>query len=532
MLRRHFLPTLAAPLLAQPSKPNIVLILADDMGFSDIGCYGSEIPTPHLDSLAKGGLRFTHFYNNARCCPTRSSLLSGLYAHQTSVGHMVDNGRELPGYRGDLSSNCVTLAEALKGGGYQTRMAGKWHVTPANKSKHNWPTQRGFEHYFGTIQGAGSFYAPATLVEDNERLTPGKDFFYTDAIADKSVDYIRDCTTRQKPFFLYTAFTAPHWPMHAYADDIKKHRNTYRMGWDQLRLDRHQRQLELGIVERKWPLAPRGDMIPAWADTPDKEWQIERMATYAAMIERLDQGIGRMIASLKQANAFDNTLICFLSDNGGCAEELAKQIRNRNIPLATHAGAPVYGGNDPARMPGPENTFQSYGLGWANASNTPFRLYKHWVHEGGISTPFIAHFPGQIKSPGGITHQPGHIIDAMATFLDASKTSYPKTAPPPEGMSLLPALKGKDTLSKRTLYWEHEGNRAVREGRHKLVSKFPGNWELYDLTADRTESKDLSSSNPKLAASLAAKYSQWATRVAAEPWDKVQAAPKIPALLD
>jgi len=532
MLRRHFLPTLAAPLLAAPAKPNIILILADDMGFSDIGCYGSEIPTPHIDALAKGGIRFTHFYNNARCCPTRSSLLSGLYAHQTSVGHMVDNGRELPGYRGDLSPNCLTIAEALKRGGYQTRMAGKWHVTPINKSKHNWPNQRGFDHFFGTIHGAGSFYDPFSLIEDNQPLTPGKDFYYTNAIADKSVDYIRDCTTRKDPFFLYTAFTAPHWPMHAFPDDIARHRNTYRKGWDQLRLDRHQRQLELGIVDRKWPLAPRDPSVPAWVDAPNKEWQIERMAVYAAMVERMDQGVGRMIASLKQTNSFDNTLICFLSDNGGCAEELNRQMKAPHLPLKTRTGDAMYPGNDPARMPGPENTYQSYGIGWANASNTPFRLYKHWVHEGGISTPFIAHFPGQVKTPGSITHQPGHIVDAMATFLDASKTAYPSSAPPPEGTSILPALKGKDTLLKRTLYWEHEGNRAIRQGRHKLVSKYPGTWELYDLSADRTETKDLAAASPALAKSLAASYDQWAKRVGVEDWDKVKAAPKTPVLLD
>lgn len=528
MLRRHFIPSLAAPLLAKAQKPNIVLILADDLGFADLGCYGSEIPTPNLDSLAKGGLRFTQFYNGARCCPTRASLLTGLYPHQASMGHMVDTGRKLPAYLGDLNPKSVTIAEALKRGGYQTRMSGKWHITPISNDKRNWPNQRGFEKFFGTIHGAGSYYAPATLTENNEPVTPSKDFFYTDAIADKSVEYIRECTARKEPFFLYNAFTAPHWPMHAFADDIARHRKTYSKGWDQLRLDRHQRQFELGIVERKWPLSPRGEKIPAWADEPNKDWQIERMAAYAAMVERMDQGVGRIIAALKETNSFNNTLICFLSDNGGCAEELALQMKARHVPLKTRTGEPVHAGNDPSRMPGPENTYQSYGLGWANASNTPFRLYKHWVHEGGIATPFIAHFPGQIKSPGTITSQPGHIVDAMATFLDASHTN----STPSEGMSLLPALHGKDTLSKRTLYWEHEGNRAIRQGQHKLVSRYPGNWELYDLTADRTESKDLSNANPKLAASLEAKYAKWATRVGAEPWDKVQAAPKIPALIE
>jgi arylsulfatase A-like enzyme len=531
MQRRQFLSSLAAPLLAKAQKPNIILILADDMGFSDIGCYGSEIPTPHLDSLAKGGVRFTHFYNTARCCPTRASLLSGLYAHQASIGHMVD-GRELPGYRGDLNPKCLTLAEALKRGGYQTRMSGKWHVTPVTKSKHNWPNQRGFDKFFGTIHGAGSFYAPPTLTEDNEPVEPGKDFYYTDAIANKSVDYIRECTASKSPFFLYTAFTAPHWPMHAFADDIARHRQTYKKGWDQLRLDRHKRQIELGIVDPKWTMAPRGENIPAWNDAPNKEWQIERMAIYAAMVERMDQGIGRMIGALKEANELNNTLICFLSDNGGCAEELGSQIKARHVPLKTRAGEAMYPGNDPSRMPGPENTYQTYGVGWANASNTPFRMYKHWVHEGGISSPFIAHFPGVVAAPGSITHQPGHIIDAMPTFLDASKTKYPSTAPRPEGMSLLPAFRGKDTLSNRTLCWEHEGNRAIRQGQYKLVSKYPGDWELFDLKADRTESNDLHLAQATRAADMARTYQSWATRAGVEPWDKVQSAPKIPLLLD
>ena len=528
MLRRHFLPALAAPLLAKTQKPNIILILADDMGFSDIGCYGGEIPTPNLDSLAKGGIRFSQFYNSARCCPTRASLITGLYPHQTGIGHMVDNGRQLPGYTGDLNPKCPTIPEALKRSGYQTRMAGKWHVTPVSKSKHNWPNQRGFDKFFGTIHGAGSFYAPTTLTEDNEPVTPSKDFHYTDAITNKSVEYIRECTARTEPFFLYTAFTAPHWPMHASPEDIARHRDKYKIGWDQLRLNRHKRQIELGIVDPKWPLSTRDEKAPAWADEPNKDWQIERMATYAAMVEKMDQGIGRMIAALKETNSFNNTLICFLSDNGGCAEELGRQMKARHVPLQTRAGEPMFQGNDPARMPGPENTYQSYGLGWANASNTPFRLFKHWVHEGGISTPFIAHYPGQIQSPGSITNQPGHIIDLMATFLDASNTKPHQI----EGSSLLPAFKGKDTLSKRTLYWEHEGNRAIRQGPHKLVSKFPGNWELYDIPADRSESKDISKENQQLAATLASKYQQWATRVGAEPWDKVQAAPKTPALID
>lgn len=529
MQRRHFLSTLATPLVASqsPARPNLVLILADDMGFSDVGSYGGEIPTPHLDSLAKGGIRFTHFYNNARCCSTRSSLLTGLYAHQTSVGFMVDAGRDLPGYRGDMTRNSPTIAEALRQRGYHTAMSGKWHVTPITRSKDNWPRQRGFDRFFGTIHGAGSFYAPATLTEENESIEPGKDFYYTDAIANKSVEYIKSAAKGDKPFFLYTSFTAPHWPLHAFADDIARYRKLYEKGWDQLRLNRHRRQVEMGIIDPKWSLSPRGERIPAWKDAPNKTWQIERMATYAAMMDRMDQGIGRMLAALKETNTFDNTLVCFLSDNGGCAEELGTQMRARHVPLTTRSGNSVRPGNDPAIMPGPEDTYQSYGLGWANASNTPFRLYKHWVHEGGIATPFIAQFPGRITNPGGITHQPGHIIDVMSTFTAAAGKPLRL-----EGQSLLPVFRGRDTLSRRTLCWEHEGNRAIRQGRHKLVSRHPGGWELYDLAADRTESHDLAPFQPSLVKSLATRYQKWANRVGVEAWDKVLATPKIPLLLD
>ncbi len=538
MKRRDFLPAIAAPLFsAAAPKPNIILILADDMGFSDIGCYGSEITTPHLDSLAKGGVRFTNFYNGARCCPTRASMLSGLYAHQTGVGHMVDNGRELPGYTGDLNRSCVTLAEALKSGGYQTRMVGKWHVTPVTKSKDNWPNQRGFDHFYGTIHGAGSYYDPVSLTEDNEPAKVDKNFYYTDAIAAKATSYIEECASRREPFFLYTAFTAPHWPMHAAEPDIAKYRAIYRKGWDELRTERHARQVASGLLDRRWPLAPRDAVVPAWAETPNKAWQVERMAVYAAMVTRLDQGIGSMIAALKKTKTLDNTLICFLSDNGGCAEELGRQMKALHVPKQTRDGAAMVVGNAPEKMPGPEDTYQSYGIGWANASNTPFRLYKHWVHEGGIATPFIAHWPGHITKPGSLTNQPGHLVDLMTTFMDASKTTYPKTHAgnsilPMEGSSLLPVFQGKNTLSRRTLCWEHEGNRAIREGKHKLVSKRPGGWELYDLDQDRTELHDLSSAQPAVVARLASKYEDWAKRVGAEAWATVQAAPKISRLLD
>jgi arylsulfatase len=537
MNRRQFLQTVSAapatfasaPLAAAPAKrPNIVVILADDMGYSDIGCYGGEVDTPNLNRLAKGGIRFTQFYNTARCCPTRSSLLTGLYPHQTGVGHMVDTGRkDLPGYTGDLNRSSVTIAEVLKTAGYRTYMSGKWHVTPVTESKHNWPRQRGFDRFFGTIHGAGSFYDPATLTRDNETIQPDKpDFFYTDAIADNACDFIGDTSRAQDPFFLYCAFTAPHWPLHAIEKDIAKYKGRYKDGWDSLRIERHKRMIDAGIVDRRWRLTARDPRVPAWSSAPDKEWQQRRMEVYAAQIDRMDQSIGRILDKLKQTGAEENTLILFLADNGGCAEELAgRGPLPRHIPEKTRDGRPVRRGNDPQIMPGPDDTYQSYGIGWANASNTPFRLYKHWVHEGGIATPLIAHWPAVIRKRGGFSHQPGHLIDIMATCCEVGNARYPTEfqntrIQPLEGRSLLPILRGGKRQDHPEIYWEHEGNRAVRQGKWKLVSRHPDNWELFDLEADRTETDDLVVKQSAKAQELAAKWDAWAKRCNVVPWEE------------
>ena len=539
MNRRQFLQTVSAapaafacaapPLAAAPGRrPNILVILADDMGFSDIGCYGGEIDTPNLNRLAKGGIRFTQFYNTARCCPTRASLLTGLYPHQTGVGHMVDTGRkDLPGYTGDLNRSSVTIAEVLKTAGYRTYMSGKWHVTPVTDSKHNWPRQRGFDRFFGTIHGAGSFYDPATLTRDNEPVQPDKpDFFYTDAIADNACGFIGDASRGQDPFFLYCAFTAPHWPLHAIEKDIAKYKGRYRDGWDALRLERHKRMTDAGIVDPRWRLTARDPRVPPWPGAPDKEWQQRRMEVYAAQIDRMDQCIGRILDKLKQTGAEQNTLILFLADNGGCAEELAGSgPLPRHIPGKTRDGRPVRRGNDPRIMPGPDDTYQSYGIGWANASNTPFRLYKHWVHEGGIATPLIAYWPAAIRKRGGFSHQPGHLIDIMATCCDVANARYPAEfqntrIQPLEGRSLLPILRGGKRQDHPEIYWEHEGNRAVRQGKWKLVSRHPGHWELFDLEADRTETDDLVVKQPAKAQELAAEWDVWAKRCNVVPWEE------------
>ncbi|NWF83460.1 MAG: arylsulfatase [Bryobacteraceae bacterium] len=530
--RREFLSGLAgASLASAPARPNIVVILADDMGYSDIGCYGSEISTPNLDRLAARGVRFTQFYNTARCCPTRASLLTGLYPHQAGVGHMVDNPKPFPGYKGDLSLNSVTIAEALKTSGYRAYMSGKWHVTPVTSSRHNWPRQRGFDRFYGTIHGAGSFYDPATLTRENEPIEPDSaDFFYTDAIAENACRYIKE-NPAGDPFFLYTAFTAPHWPMHAIEADIAKYKGRYKDGWDALRLERHRRMIEMGIVDKAWPLTPRDPRVPAWSDAPHREWQQRRMEVYAAMVGRMDQCIGRIIQALEETRQLDNTLILFLSDNGGCAEELGPKMAARHVPLKTRDGRPVLQGNRPELMPGGPETYQSYGQGWANASNTPFRLYKHWVHEGGIATPLIAHWPARLRKPGSLHPEPGHLIDIMATCLDAAGARYPaeyngRRITPLEGRTLLPCIEGRKRAPHGALFWEHEGNRAVREGDWKLVSRYPDQWELFNLKADRTEMNDLAAKEPKRAAHMAARYDQWAARAQVVPWADVLKAPR------
>ncbi len=531
--RRGFLQTLAggaAAAAAVRARPNIILIMADDMGFSDIGCYGGEIRTPNLDGLARRGVRFTQFYNTARCCPTRASLLTGLHAHQTGVGHMVDNPKPFPGYTGDLSRRAVTIAEVLREAGYRTAMSGKWHVTPVTQSKHNWPLQRGFERYYGIIHGGASYFDPVTLTRGNDPVPPeGKDYYFTDAIAENAANFIGEFAPGGQPFFLYVAFTAPHWPLHALEADIARYRNRYRDGWDALRLERHRRMIRMGLVDAKWPLTPRDPRAPAWKDAPNKEWEAMRMAVYAAQVDRMDQGIGRILAKLRETGADKNTLIMFLSDNGGCAEEINPKWKGLHIPSHTRDGRPVRVGNTPGVMPGPEDTYQSYGIPWANASNTPFRLYKHWVHEGGIATPFIASWPGFIPANNGITHQPGHIIDVMATCVEAGRARYPsefrgEKIIPLEGRSLMPIFEGGRRPGHSEMFWEHEGNRAVRQGKWKLVSRHPEKWELYDMEADRTELNNLADKHPEKAAELAALYEKWAARAGVVPWAEVQKA--------
>jgi len=533
-------------------RPNIILIMSDDMGYSDIGCYGGEIQTPNLDQLAANGLRFTQFYNTARCCPTRASLLTGLYPHQTGIGHMTDANHQIDAYKGDLGTNCLTIAEVLKLGGYYTYMAGKWHVTPFVKPegpKHNWPRQRGFDRFFGTIDGAGSFYDPHSLTEENTQIPPADNFYYTDAISDRTVTYIEEYN-RESPFFIYVAYTAAHWPMHALPKDIEKYKGKYDKGWDVVRQERYNRMVKMGLIDRKWPMSERDPDSYPWEEEDRKEWRARCMEVYAAMVDNMDQGIGRILEALKRKGQFENTLIFFLQDNGACEETIgveeiyspeeynqlekkamaAGELQYRMIPDFTRDGKPIRHGI--GLMPGPADTYIGYDLPWANASNTPFRLYKHWVHEGGIATPLIVHWPEGIKSKNELRHQPGHLIDIMATCLDVAAIDYPRTfkgnsITPLEGKSLIPAFENKP-LNREALFWEHEGNRAIRVGKWKLVARtekflrYTENdeslWELYDLENDRTETQDLAAKYPERVKEMTARWKQWAIRLHVLPW--------------
>ncbi len=517
-------------------RPNIVLIMADDMGYSDIGCYGSDIRTPTLNGLAENGLRFSQMYNYARCCPSRASLLTGLSPHKASIGHMVAD-LDHDGYRGFLSEDSVTVAEALGESGYNTLMSGKWHVGGnydlqhpeswrAGDPGHPTPRQRGFDDFYGTLIGAGSFFNPLTLYKNEEPEEPDSlDFYYTDAIAENAVRMIDENAPKDPPFFLYVAFTSPHWPLHAPEEEISRYEGKYRDGWDAVRTGRHEELNSLGILDETWEITPRDDQAPPWEEVPDQEWEDLRMAVYAAQIDRMDQGIGKIMAALKAHGVSDNTLVMFLSDNGGCAEFLAEdsarpQPAQFNTP--TLDGSEMRFGNVPGLRPGPGNTFMSYDLPWSNASNAPFRLYKHWVHEGGISTPFIVHWPDRLGG-SAIVHDPVHIMDIMATCLDAAGAPYPTEreghgVAPLEGTSMLSLFDGNGPDRQSPVFWEHEGNKAVREGEWKLVCKFPGDWELYNMAEDRTELHDRAGDDPKRVEKMASEYRGWAERSGVQPW--------------
>ena len=517
------------------SRPNIVLILCDDMGYSDVGCYGGEIRTPNLDALAAGGLRFTQFYNAGRCCPTRASLLTGLYPHQAGVGHMVyrNNG---PGYIGYLNDRCATVAEVLAAAGYRTLMAGKWHV---GHRQGQWPTDRGFERFYGinihvdsyfkVLPGCDVFFdgkleVPATADPTN-KLHPGREWYTTDVFTDYALTFLDEQADANKPFFLYLAYNAPHWPIEAPDEDIARYQGKYAAGWEALRRQKHKRMIEMGILPAGCKLSPPD--APPWGSlSEDKKKETAfRREIYAAQIDRMDQNIGRVVAKLKELGVLDETLILFLSDNGCSAEQGMFGYNDGRNTKANFAEWRKKSGRS-----------ASQGQAWANASNSPFRLYKKWVHEGGIATPLIAHWPEGIgrQLNGRLTHQPGHVIDLLATCADVGGAAYPETragrpVTPLEGKSLLPILQGRQRPGHEAIYWEHETHAAIRQGKWKLVSLDAARgpkWELYDLDTDRTELTDLAEKHPDRVDQMKAAWTAWARRANALPWPHERAKAK------
>ena len=499
-------------------RPNVVVILVDDVGFSDVGCYGSEIPTPHIDALAAGGLRFSSFANTARCSTTRAALLTGLYPHQAGMGHL--DGLRRPhsqGTHGRLHDRCVTLAEVLAQAGYHTSIVGKWHLGQQHGTP---PWDRGFRRtattQFGELAFPTEQSPPATKVvyldgravpADSPEVGVGE-WYGTEMFTDWALKFVDDSLGQKMPFFLYVAHGAAHFPLKAPADVIARHRGRYRAGWDRLREERHRRQIELGLVDPIWPLAPRPADVPAWdsLSDADRDRFDSIMAVYAAMIECIDTSVGRLVAGLRDRGVLDDTLILFLSDNGGNAE---------SGPRGLAEGDPIGGPHSRVFL----------GMGWATLANTPFRRYKHFTHEGGIATPLIAHWPAGIAADrrGGIEPAPGHVIDVMPTLVEVCDATYPAEhrghhTLPCEGTSLVPAFAGQPIHRWKPIFWEHEGNKAIRSGRWKAVLKHGGPWELYDMEADRTELRDLAAEQTAVRDLLVNQWTEWAASSFVDPW--------------
>lgn len=484
---------------ADRARPNMVLILADDVGFSDFGCFGGEIQTPHIDRLAREGMRFTHFYNNAVCVPTRASLLTGLYPRYVGTPPRIA-----------LTPQMITIAELLRDAGYHTSLSGKWHL--GREAPHH-PLDRGFEEFYGLLDGCCNYFNPAQRdppfeggryrywAHNRERILAfPPDFYTTDAITQHAVEQVRRFARSGGPFFVHVCYTAAHSPLHAKPEDMAKYRGRYRIGWNELRRQRHLRQKELGVVDPAWKLPVGEPEFVPWEREPLQEWNENLMVAYAAMVDCMDQGIGKILDALRDCQVEQNTLVAVLCDNGGCAEQA--------------------GGDDPTNIAGPKEHYVSCGAGWAHAQNTPFRRYKAWVHEGGIATPLVVRWPG-VTPAGSLSHQVGHVFDLLPTFAEIAGAVYPATRNgqrtwPPEGESLCPILRGKPGTHARKLYWASNDNRALRQGKWKIVwDQDVRRWELYDLLADRTETNDLAAADPQRVERMARDWQAWAERTGA-----------------
>ena len=499
--------------MALEGKPNIVLILADDMGYSDLGCYGGEIKTPNIDDLAAKGLRYTDFHNAARCCPTRASLLTGLYPHEAGIGHMVYRNLGT-GYLGHLNDRCTTLAQVLGKAGYRTMMAGKWHV--GHQDRNVQPEQRGFQRFYGTYLHVDSYFKVLPGCDiwlNGEKQIPGnwkvipkhptnpdKEFFTSDVYTDFALEFLDEAYGKRQPFFLYLAYNAPHWPLEAPERNIAKYRDRYGIGWDRMREEKFERMKKMGILSATDPLPPSGNTPWSEVSAADRRELAFRRAIYAAQVDNMDENIGRVVASLKKANRLDNTLILFLSDNGCSAEQGMFGYAFGKNRIANYAEWRTASGRS-----------ASQGQAWANVSNVPYRKYKKYTHEGGCRTPLIAHWPARIKDAGALRRDAGHIIDVMATACGLAGVERPEGT---RGVSLVPSFDGTRLPGRDAIYWEHEGHRAIRVGDWKLVSTHekgrPGPWELYDLAKDPTETADLAARFPGRVRKLEAKWTAWA----------------------
>ena len=483
-------------------RPNIILIMADDLGFSDLGFFGSQIETPHLDKLAENGLVFNQFYNTSRCCPSRAALLTGLYQHQAGVGGMT-NDRGYPGYRGFLNDRSATIAEVLKTSGYQTMICGKWHL---GSKPENWPTKRGFDKFYGIPEGGGVYFYPfakkRNVVLNDSIIQPDPSYYSTYAFNHHAVEFLKEVEKEGKPFFLYVPHIAPHFPVQAPKEEYQKYLGKFREGFQVLRQRRYQAMKEKGILPATVALSASDGQVVDWDElSPQQKDTFDlKMAIYAAQVEIMDRGVGQMVEQLKKMGEFDNTIIFFLSDNGGTHENLTRTYAHITGEL------------------GAVNSYRAYGRSWANVSNTPFRLYKHWVHEGGIASPLIMHYPALIQEHR-IVPEITHIMDIMPTCLELTNTPYPETFKGHDihalaGESLASLVRGEPWNRRETLFWEHEGNRAARREKWKIVSAYPEDqWRLYDIERDRAESNDLAEQHPQIRDELVASYNAWAKRV-------------------
>jgi len=506
------------------SKPNVILILADDMGFSDLSCYGGEIPTVNIDKLADNGMRFTQMYNAARCCPTRASLLTGLYPHQAGMGGMINKPGKVPEgpYQGYLSKNSMTIAEVLKESNYYTVSSGKWHV---GEERPHWPTDRGFDNYYGLVSGAANYFDITKTkqegrvrhfaIDSTEYMPPKEGFYMTNAITENAVKFLQKAKTQNQPFFMYLAYTAPHWPLHALEEDIDLFKGKYMKGWDELREERYDRMIEMGIIDKNWIESERNEEVTPWDELSQeqKERMDLLMSIYAAQVYRMDQGIGEIMKQVEMMGEKDNTIVIFLSDNGGSSEY---------GPFGHDFWGNFWDGD---ARPGSGESYHSYGSLWANLSNAPFRYYKKDTYEGGIATPFIVSWPNHIENEGSISHHIGHINDVMTTICDITGTKYPETykgnnITPMPGKSFAQVLKSIDQKESDPIFWEHVGNRAVRHGDWKLVAKKGAPWELYNLREDRTETINLFEKNKEIANEMISSYEKWAQEVGVDEMRK------------